>query len=181
MKKLTTILAIAAAGLALGGCGEAPEPVEVTATETVTHTMKPSTTTSESPTTTTPTASPTHAEPEAARQEAFTPGDPRLVSVDSIGTVGMFMDPDTGQYYVCNGGEVTSAQGPPVESGTCAGPFADYYKAGQVASRLADSISAAMEQFIDEQGLNTAVDEGDITARFWECMENGGTEETCLQ
>lgn len=167
---------IASSTLGLAACTAQPEPVSVEATSTMTHTVTP-----------TPSSFPTTSPESAANPEentqgtSFTPGDPGLISVDSIGTVGMFMDPDTGKYYVCNGGKVTRAQGAPVESGTCAGPFEDYYEAGQVTSRLADSLSAAIENFMDEEGLNTPVDEGEITNQFWDCIETGGTEETCLQ
>lgn len=185
MKKLTTILAIAAAGLALGGCGESQEPVEVMATETITHTVPPTSSSISA-------APPAPAEGTGANIQgaSFKPGDPRLVSVDSIGTVGMFMDPDIGMYYVCNGGELTAAQGSPVESGTCAGPYSDYYAAGELTSRLSRAVGGAIEQEFVNEGLlapedlaeePAPVDEGEITEHFWDCMEAGGTEETCLQ
>lgn len=181
MKKRTATFAIAATALLLASCGTSPEPREVTATETVTHTITPSASPKETPNASPKQPETPHAEPGAAKQETFTPGDPRLVSVDAIGTAGMFMDPDTGQYYVCNGGELTAAEGAPVESGTCAGPFADYYAAGDLTSQLSGAIGGAIESEAVDEGLIDPVDEGDITARFWECMEAGGTEETCRQ
>ena len=181
MKKYALAAALVATA-ALSGCGAAPEPVEVVATETATHTSTPSPSATASASATADAVAETTVEKAAAQ---FTPGDARLVTVDALGTVGMFMNPDTGHYYVCNGGELTAAQGAPVESGTCAGPFTDYYEAGQLTSRLSDVVGAAIANELEQEfgpiEPVEPVDEGDITAQFWDCMDAGGTEETCLQ
>ena len=179
LKNKLKLAATLVATTALAGCGDAPKTVEVMATETATHTV------TSSPTAPVSTPSSAVAETSRAQNDAqFTPGDPGLVLVDGIGLTGMFLNPDTGEYYVCNGGELAASQGAPVESGTCAGPFTDYYEAGELTSRLSEAVGGAMEQEAIDQGLIdpvAPVDEGDITARFWECMEAGGTEETCRQ
>lgn len=180
MKRIFALLGVAALGLS--ACADQqPAGTIATVTNTVTTTPTPTSTAGTTLPATSTAAAPAAEEPTG---RVFAPGDPRLVSVNSIGKAGLFLDPDTGKYYVCNGGELTAAQGAPVESGTCDGPFSDYYAAGELNQRMGYAIAGAIEQEAINEGLidaPVAVDEGDITARFWECMESGGTEETCRQ
>lgn len=123
MKRAPAAL-LAALALALAGCSG-----ETTSTAT--------STTSASSTTTTATTT-------SVQAKEYAPGDSHLHPVDALGTVGLFIDPDTGGYYVCNGGKVTKADGSPVESGTCEGPM-EYEKAGDLTKRLGDAVAAKME------------------------------------
>lgn len=174
MKKYALAAALVATA-ALAGCDAAPETVEVVATETTTHTTTPSPSTTADATTT-------------QQETAIAPGDPRLIMVEGLGTTGMFMNPDTGKYYVCNGGELTAAQGSPVESGTCAGPYPDYNSALGLTSRLSDAVGAAIANELEQEfGPIEPVEPVDMTVEdieesgYWDCIYAGGTEETCGQ
>lgn len=188
---ITTITLTAV--LALTGCGADTDTAPATSAST--------TSSSSSSTTTTTVSSPQpaetpSAEPQAAAPaETMLPGDSRLVEVAAFSdTVGVFLDstnsnPEGRYYWVCNGGDAGAEYGSPVDPGTCAGPLtyeesqvvgAQLYEAvmGGISDTLTDLDQELQAEYGYDDGLAS---EGDITAQFWDCMDAGGTEETCLQ
>lgn len=91
------------------------------------------------------TAASTTATTTSTQAKKYAPGDNHLHPVDALGTVGVFIDPETDGYYVCNGGKVTKAEGSPVESGVCEGPM-DFAAAGELGTKLSDAVAAAMQK-----------------------------------
>lgn len=127
MKRL--IPALAAIALTIGGCsatdGEAPSTGESSTTSQAQPSTAQSseTTTAQEPETVEP---PALQASEAPAQ--FAPGDPGLLPYDAVGNIGIFLDEAhamdmDGHYWLCNGGDLTLADGAPVESGTCEGPL----------------------------------------------------------
>lgn len=120
------ILAIAfALPLALAGCSQSGSDEATTTSETTTSSETTTASSSESTTTEANNEESTTAQ---AASEGFTPGDPQLLPYDSVGNIGLFLDEAhamdvDGHYWLCNGGDLTLAQGAPVESGTCEGPM----------------------------------------------------------
>ena len=199
MNRMTITTITLAAALTLAGCGADTDTDTAPATSEST-TSSSSTSSSPSTTTTTVTstrpAETTSAEPQAAAPaETMLPGDPRLMQMAAFSdTVGVFLDstnsnPEGRYYWVCNGGDAGAEYGSPVEPGTCAGPltYAESQVLGEqlyyaVLNGIAGSLEELGQELQAEYGYDDGLaSEGDITARFWECIDAGGTEESCLE
>lgn len=164
------ILAIAfALPLALAGCSQSDSDETTTTSEATTSSETTTTSSSESTTT---EASSEEATTAHAASEGFTPGDPQLLPYESIGNIGLFLDEAhamdiDGHYWLCNGGDLTLAQGAPVESGTCEGPMtlAEGQKRNNWDGAMdeVDQQIAEYEQEMEDAKTSFACEWGDIT------------------
>lgn len=160
------ILAIAfALPLALTACSQSDSDEATTTSETITS-SEASTTSSSEPVTTEESTT------AQAASEGFTPGDPQLLPYDSVGNIGLFLDEAhamdmDGHYWLCNGGDLTLAQGAPVESGTCEGPMtlAEGQKRNNWDGAMGevDRQIAEQEQEMEDVKTSFACEWGDIT------------------
>lgn len=189
MKRL---LPIAAAALLLTACGapdSEPAPETTSSTATSETSTSPTTSTSAAPTT---SAEPTPTVEPAATTGDYYPGDPRLTPVNATSdTVGIFLAQDasdpSGKYYVfCNGGTLTTAEGSPVESGTCS-ELVTWDEVSHIAAQFSDVLLVEMEKAFAEveADINTKMEEEGYTtndspypdtpenAVFNSCWENG--------
>lgn len=197
MKKLVPLLA--ALALTLTACGEDSENItETTASSTTTSTTTTETTSSTTPTSTDVIPEPVQQQIEEAATEGRGPRPPlnEMTRVDGFGYVGIYMTNDGMDNYLCD------ARGYPSMDIMGDDGCSARMEWGEVQIAFSESMTRAFErQGLDVSGIDpaqTAVEcigfgcspeqdaelaeaEGNATALFWECMDAGGSEETCLQ
>ena len=171
MKTRKTILAIATLPLlALSACGEETEPSPTSAPSATSTTKSP-------PKASTTTTSPVETQPasETASETAtygLTDEDLRIIREKCDFLKGTpCTDIEVAQYaqvWINNGSKPQP------------GPEATYGSSDEWINDLTEPMQETAEQTYPTMP-NGAVDEGAITDMFWECMDAGGTAETCRQ